>query len=166
MPCRSREYELPAQLIVHRYGDDTRGSPAALSEAAECYDAAPGETCYAASEWARSEGMRKHPDWYDSVKKPKEFADFQEFFWNARRHDCQPPCRGRDPLDLPADELLDEIDAEAEKKKQEQDAFESSIEPELEEQAKKLAVEQQRQQDEFESSIDPGRGTPRVEAPG
>merc|ERR1719401_653422 len=56
-----------------------------------CRTAVQGEPCYNAVHWARTEGMRLHPDWYESMGLRQDSA-FEAFQFELRKRfhaDCR-----------------------------------------------------------------------------
>eukprot|EP00930_Biecheleria_cincta_P085796 TRINITY_DN7515_c0_g1_i2.p1 TRINITY_DN7515_c0_g1~~TRINITY_DN7515_c0_g1_i2.p1 ORF type:complete len:295 (-),score=53.82 TRINITY_DN7515_c0_g1_i2:50-934(-) len=62
------------------------------SEFTDCHTALRGEECYAATTWAKHDGIFAHPEWYPGLSRASSFEEFQATL-NARGlSGCQVPC--------------------------------------------------------------------------
>lgn len=57
-----------------------------------CRDAVEGDWCYRNAAWAKSEGILKHPDWYQGLTDKSSILEFQEYYHRDNRFGCSKPC--------------------------------------------------------------------------
>jgi len=76
--------------------------PAATSsDLITCHTAVEGEECKDLVDWAMSEGIYAHPEWYPDLTPQSSFKEFQMAIFDSRRQSpeglvCSPPCEGDD----------------------------------------------------------------------
>lgn len=58
----------------------------------ECHTATEAEPCYEAVEWARTHGIRLHPERYEGLNAGSSFEEYQAFLHNWRLGPCRSPC--------------------------------------------------------------------------
>eukprot|EP00930_Biecheleria_cincta_P005711 TRINITY_DN106645_c0_g1_i1.p1 TRINITY_DN106645_c0_g1~~TRINITY_DN106645_c0_g1_i1.p1 ORF type:complete len:1091 (-),score=174.04 TRINITY_DN106645_c0_g1_i1:321-3593(-) len=61
----------------------------------ECYDAKLGEMCYGEITWAKSDGIRKHPEWYPGLTAASSNSAFQAVVHANSPKKCPQPCTGK-----------------------------------------------------------------------
>lgn len=61
-----------------------------------CRDAVIGEKCFKNVVWAKTEGVRIHPDWYSDLTEDSSFKEFQMVLHKNGLYDCRKPCKGGD----------------------------------------------------------------------
>eukprot|EP00927_Polykrikos_kofoidii_P053537 TRINITY_DN48147_c0_g1_i1.p1 TRINITY_DN48147_c0_g1~~TRINITY_DN48147_c0_g1_i1.p1 ORF type:complete len:669 (-),score=102.12 TRINITY_DN48147_c0_g1_i1:68-2023(-) len=81
-PCEGAAAELPPR------------QPVTLSSQADrCYDTVPGEACYDAVKWARSDGIYANPGRYPGLTPHSSFQEFQALLASEDAGRCpHPPC--------------------------------------------------------------------------
>jgi len=57
-----------------------------------CHDAQPGDDCYAQLQWARSDGIYAHPEWYPGLTASSSIPEFQKVVSGSGDSKCLPPC--------------------------------------------------------------------------
>lgn len=60
-----------------------------------CHTVFEGETCFKQVQWAKTVGIREHPEWYaaSSLTASSSFEDFQEHIRSKNEIPCPKPCR-------------------------------------------------------------------------
>jgi hypothetical protein len=58
----------------------------------DCHTALPDEECYVNVNWAMTEGIRTHPDWYPGLSERSSFEEFQSHIHSQGEHNCPAPC--------------------------------------------------------------------------
>jgi hypothetical protein len=74
---------------------------ATSSDLITCHTAVEGEECKDLVDWAMSEGIHAHPEWYTGLTPESSFKEFQRAIFDSRRQYpdglvCSPPCEGDD----------------------------------------------------------------------
>ncbi|CAK0837601.1 unnamed protein product [Prorocentrum cordatum] len=59
-----------------------------------CRDAEPRGKCYKAVDWAMTQGIWEHPEWYEGLKPTSPFKDFQAKLHETKNGNCPKPCTG------------------------------------------------------------------------
>jgi len=85
------------QMMGSRVG----GLASAALEKADCQDAAQGDTCFQEIEWAKSQGIQQHPEWYPGMSADMPPADFQWIIHGTDSEKCPEPCSGTKRLPPP-----------------------------------------------------------------
>jgi len=83
------------QAVLHKDPTSECPSPCAPVPPAkeQCYTSVPSETCYKSVQWAMSDGIFAHPEWYPLVKPDSSFEEFQEQIHKTNPTDCpNRPC--------------------------------------------------------------------------
>merc|ERR1712217_2361 len=57
-----------------------------------CHLATQGEQCYDDVQWAMTEGIYAHPEWYPGLSKDSAFSEFQAWLSGSEASSCKPPC--------------------------------------------------------------------------
>mmetsp|Transcript_14179 Transcript_14179/g.29410 ORF Transcript_14179/g.29410 Transcript_14179/m.29410 type:complete len:317 (-) Transcript_14179:83-1033(-) len=58
-----------------------------------CQDAVIGEKCFKNVVWAKTEGIRIHPGWYDDLTQDSTFKEFQMALHKNGLYGCRKPCK-------------------------------------------------------------------------
>mmetsp|Transcript_81568 Transcript_81568/g.197680 ORF Transcript_81568/g.197680 Transcript_81568/m.197680 type:complete len:420 (+) Transcript_81568:46-1305(+) len=58
----------------------------------DCHDAVAGEACWQEVQWARSQGVHEHPDWYPGLGTSASVAAFQAVVHQKSPDKCPRPC--------------------------------------------------------------------------
>eukprot|EP00931_Biecheleriopsis_adriatica_P056795 TRINITY_DN33680_c0_g1_i1.p1 TRINITY_DN33680_c0_g1~~TRINITY_DN33680_c0_g1_i1.p1 ORF type:complete len:526 (+),score=92.74 TRINITY_DN33680_c0_g1_i1:61-1578(+) len=59
----------------------------------DCHDARQGEPCFGEIQWAKTQGLRDHPEWYPGLTAASSDADFQLQVHAASPKKCPTPCK-------------------------------------------------------------------------
>eukprot|EP00441_Pelagodinium_beii_P021884 CAMPEP_0197664628 /NCGR_PEP_ID=MMETSP1338-20131121/58755_1 /TAXON_ID=43686 ORGANISM="Pelagodinium beii, Strain RCC1491" /NCGR_SAMPLE_ID=MMETSP1338 /ASSEMBLY_ACC=CAM_ASM_000754 /LENGTH=345 /DNA_ID=CAMNT_0043243311 /DNA_START=59 /DNA_END=1096 /DNA_ORIENTATION=- len=65
---------------------------ATADESASCETANPNSHCGHAIHWAKTQGIRQHPQWYPGLTTHSSDAEFQSVIHHAKPRDCPMPC--------------------------------------------------------------------------
>lgn len=85
---RSRLGGLPSAAPTD--GEETQE----VSEKAACKDAEQGDACFNEVQWARTQGIQQHPEWYPEMTPDMPPADFQWIIHGTNPEKCPQPCSG------------------------------------------------------------------------
>eukprot|EP00931_Biecheleriopsis_adriatica_P005295 TRINITY_DN10681_c0_g1_i1.p1 TRINITY_DN10681_c0_g1~~TRINITY_DN10681_c0_g1_i1.p1 ORF type:complete len:1130 (-),score=293.89 TRINITY_DN10681_c0_g1_i1:19-3045(-) len=66
--------------------------PPPVHHPAGCADTKKGDRCYKEVEWAMTEGIKQHPEWYPGLSAASSVADFQAVVHATAQHKCPAPC--------------------------------------------------------------------------
>jgi hypothetical protein len=81
--------------------EDHEGSSGGNQCPEGCHTAQPGEACYKAVKWARTEGIVDHPEWYPTLSRDSTMEEFQSVLEQGASDEvgCRPPCGPCDDAD-------------------------------------------------------------------
>lgn len=100
LPCLSSTQQADA-LLADDECRDANGQPCALSTLqlngrgralVGCHTTVRGERCFREIQWARTVGMRSHPEWYPNLTLESSLLDFQKFLYERYPGKCPIPC--------------------------------------------------------------------------
>jgi len=57
-----------------------------------CHTAVVGETCHHHVQWAKTDGIRLHADWYEGLTEDSSFEQFQAYLHKDSKMGCPRPC--------------------------------------------------------------------------
>eukprot|EP00931_Biecheleriopsis_adriatica_P123906 TRINITY_DN9899_c0_g1_i1.p1 TRINITY_DN9899_c0_g1~~TRINITY_DN9899_c0_g1_i1.p1 ORF type:complete len:743 (-),score=107.09 TRINITY_DN9899_c0_g1_i1:25-2223(-) len=86
------------QCVVHRMLPDKCPKPcgqdckAAVIADQKCHSVTRGEKCWDQVEWAATEGIQQHPDWYPGLRASSSRAEFQCMINAMMPSGCPEPC--------------------------------------------------------------------------
>lgn len=66
-----------------------------------CKDVKQGSQCWKEINWARSDGVYNHPEWYPGLSPTSSIADFQRVVHQAKPSICPAPCLSVSPVSSP-----------------------------------------------------------------
>jgi len=80
------------QAIVHKHSPHRCAAPCPKLSHKACHTALPGESCYKDITWAKTHGIREHPNWYHGLSASSTDEDFQADIHAKRPDKCPLPC--------------------------------------------------------------------------
>ncbi|CAK0820010.1 unnamed protein product [Prorocentrum cordatum] len=63
---------------------------------ATCHDALEGEACWVNVMWAKTDGIDRHPEWYEGLSASSSMAEFQAMLHSRGLGDCEAPCHSKE----------------------------------------------------------------------
>lgn len=110
-PMRAQwRVEQAARLFLKHYpgtvlnvSDASQGEPSCDSNSdyfyrkstpPKCNTATPGDPCYAEIQWAKTDGIYAHPEWYPGLTPLSSLSDFQMVAFKSGNDVCAQPCFG------------------------------------------------------------------------
>jgi len=80
------------QEVIHKAKPNDCPMPCALQAQSSCHDAKPGESCFNDIQWAKTQGIHQHPNWYPGLSPSSPDGEFQAQVHSKRPDKCPMPC--------------------------------------------------------------------------
>jgi len=80
------------QEVIHKAKPHDCPMPCAIQAQSSCHDAKPGEACFNDIQWAKTQGIHQHPNWYPGLSPSSPDDEFQAQVHSKRPDKCPMPC--------------------------------------------------------------------------